>query len=239
MLLFYVRHGDPIYDPDSLTPLGEKQAEALAKRLCRHGIDRIFASTSERAILTATPTANYVKKEITTMEWCHENNAWNIYAFPNEDGNMSWPAGSMYIKKLFLNPDVLALGQQWYEHPSVKEKHDYAPGIEGLNKHVDELIASLGYEHDRVNGTYRVTKPNNERVALFAHYGFGMGFLSSLLDIPYPVLCTHFDLCHSGMTVINFRNQGGVTVPQVLTLSNDSHIFAEGLPTKYNNEIFF
>jgi len=25
----------------------------------------------------------------------------------------------------------------------------------------------------------------------------------------------------------------------VLTLSNDSHVFAEGLPTKYNNEIYF
>jgi len=29
MILFYVRHGDPIYDPDSLTPLGKRQAEAL------------------------------------------------------------------------------------------------------------------------------------------------------------------------------------------------------------------
>ena len=26
MLLFVVRHGDPIYDPDSLTPLGKLQA---------------------------------------------------------------------------------------------------------------------------------------------------------------------------------------------------------------------
>lgn len=32
MLLFYVRHGDPVYQPDSLTPLGEKQADAVAKR---------------------------------------------------------------------------------------------------------------------------------------------------------------------------------------------------------------
>ena len=27
MVFFYVRHGDPIYSPDSLTPLGERQAE--------------------------------------------------------------------------------------------------------------------------------------------------------------------------------------------------------------------
>ena len=41
MLLFYVRHGDPIYDPDSLTPLGAtrlwsifSRAERTMRKLC-------------------------------------------------------------------------------------------------------------------------------------------------------------------------------------------------------------
>ena len=46
MIFYYIRHGDPIYDPDSLTPLGEKQAEALAKRLALYGIDKIYSSPS-------------------------------------------------------------------------------------------------------------------------------------------------------------------------------------------------
>lgn len=29
MILFYVRHGDPVYNHDSLTPLGRRQAESL------------------------------------------------------------------------------------------------------------------------------------------------------------------------------------------------------------------
>ena len=33
MLLFYVRHGDPIYSPDSLTEQGQLQAEALVERM--------------------------------------------------------------------------------------------------------------------------------------------------------------------------------------------------------------
>ena len=53
MLFFYVRHGDPIYNPDSLTPLGERQAEAVSKRLAMYGIDKIYSSTSNRAYLTA------------------------------------------------------------------------------------------------------------------------------------------------------------------------------------------
>ena len=50
MLLFYLRHGDPTYNPDALTPLGHRQAEALAKRLSVYGLDKIYASTSIRAM---------------------------------------------------------------------------------------------------------------------------------------------------------------------------------------------
>lgn len=53
MLFYFIRHGDPIYDPDSLTPLGHKQAEALAKRLCVYGLDEIYTSTSNREGLPA------------------------------------------------------------------------------------------------------------------------------------------------------------------------------------------
>ena len=41
MLLYYIRHADPIYEPDSLTPLGERQAEALSRRLARFGLDEL------------------------------------------------------------------------------------------------------------------------------------------------------------------------------------------------------
>ena len=53
MILFYVRHGDPIYNPDQLTPLGHRQAESVAKRLALFGVDEIYASTSTRAMQTA------------------------------------------------------------------------------------------------------------------------------------------------------------------------------------------
>ena len=56
MLFFYIRHGDPIYTPDSLTPLGKRQAEAVAKRLCLYGVDKVFASSSTRESMTSDPT---------------------------------------------------------------------------------------------------------------------------------------------------------------------------------------
>lgn len=67
MLLFYVRHGDPVYNPDSLTPLGKRQAEAVAKRLAIYGIDKIYSSTSNRAYRTAMPLSELTKK--TLYKW--------------------------------------------------------------------------------------------------------------------------------------------------------------------------
>ena len=55
MLLYYIRHGEPIYDPDMLTELGKRQAEAAAERRAPAGIEKIYASTSSRAIQTSRP----------------------------------------------------------------------------------------------------------------------------------------------------------------------------------------
>ena len=38
----------------------------------------------------------------------------------------------------------------------------------------------------------------------------------------------------TGMTVIEFADNGGYVIPKVLTLSNDSHLYAEHIPTLYN-----
>ena len=83
MLFFYIRHGDPIYNPDSLTPLGERQAEAVAHRLSLFGLDRIYASTSNRAKLTAKPTCEMLKLPMTELDWCNEGHAWNELSLPN------------------------------------------------------------------------------------------------------------------------------------------------------------
>ena len=55
MILYYIRHGEPIYDPDCLTELGHKQADAVSKRLALYGVDEIYSSTSIRARQTAEP----------------------------------------------------------------------------------------------------------------------------------------------------------------------------------------
>lgn len=235
MLLYYVRHGDPIYSPDSLTDLGSRQAEAVGRRIAMHGIDKIFSSTSNRAVLTATPLSQIAKKEIIQLDWCNEHHVWQELTATNGDDTF-WIWGIDPTRSLLNSPEVFALGEKWYEHPGFEEK--VGKGIQRINRETDAFMESLGYVHNRETKTYKALKPNNQRIALFAHQGFSGAFLSSLLDIPYPLFSTRFDLSHSCVTVIEFPDCEGNHIPTVLQHSNDSHLYHDGLPTKYNNRIY-
>ena len=237
MLFFYVRHGDPVYEPDSLTPLGMRQAEAAAKRLALYGVDRIYSSTSTRAIETAKPTCELLKKEAVLLDFCNECYTWKEFTKEKESGR-GWLFEDEESRLLFAEKSVRDLGARWFEYPGL-EGNDCKNGVERITAEADKFFLELGYEHIRETGKYRVVRANNERVALFAHQGFGLAFLSCILDIPYSVFSNHFDMCHSGITVIEFKEEYGFAIPKILTLSSDAHLYREGLPTRYNNREVF
>lgn len=239
MLLFYVRHGDPIYDPDSLTPLGHEQARALSKRFATYGLDRIFSSPSVRAMQTAQPTCDLLKKEMTVCPWADEALAHRDFGVERPAGSRSWCFFHGDILEIFRSAEVRRLDNRWYEHPDLTQ-YDFGRGVARIDAAVDEFFLSLGYRHDRENARYEIVdKPNRERVALFAHQGFGIAFFASMLDIPYPVIATHYDFGHSSMSVIDFQQHGKYVYPKVLQSSNDAHLYREGILTGYHNVIKF
>ena len=237
MLLYLIRHGDPIYDPDSLTPLGLRQAEAVGKRLAQHGLDRIFSSSSTRALQTAQPTAEMLKMDVTVLDWCSEVHTWRELTRRYEDGSSTWCFQDPETVRLFQTPEILKLGRRWYDHPAFSGT-SYALGMERVQRESDAFFKSLGYVHNLESNSYSVLGIHSERVALFAHHGFSVAFLSCALDIPFPLVSTRFDICHSGMTVIEFPQSGDEVFPRILTLSDDAHLYKEGLPTRYGNRVY-
>ena len=235
MLLFYVRHGDPIYNPDSLTQLGEAQADAVKLRLCQFGLDKIYSSDSNRAYCTAKPTAELLKLEIEQLPWCNESIIYEEMGVDYGPGQRTWVFWNKETRLQLVKEEVRVLGKKWYEHPWF-EGTKYKQGMERVQRETDNFMLNLGYRHDNENNVYIRENKKYDRVALFAHEGFGAAFLSCLLDIPYPEFSTHFTMTHSGITVIEFSENPGPIVPRMLTLSNDSHIFASHLPLKYQNQ---
>ena len=79
---------------------------------------------------------------------------------------------------------------------------------------------------------------NNEKVAVFCHYGFGTTWLSHLLGINPMLFWSTFDINHSGVTIIEFQNRdSGYTAPKVLALSEVSHFYGDRLPMQFTNRI--
>ena len=231
MLLFFVRHGDPCYDPDSLTPLGLRQAEAIGRRLARYGVDRIFASTMKRAMQTAQPLAELLGKAIIPADFASEVHAWEGLTLI-EDGQRKWASGHPRTQQLFASEEVRALGMRWHEHPEFAGE-TYKAYMTFLAKESDAFLASLGYVRTAREGIYRAERENDERVALFAHAGFGSAFMSHVLGIPYPQYNQTFEISHSCLTVIEFKDKNGLVIPRVMTSSNDAHLYHENLPVNH------
>ena len=114
MLFFYIRHGDPIYNPDSLTPFGHRQAEAVGRMLSHYKIDEIYASTSERAKMTAAPLAEIIKKDVTLLDFANEGHAWqSLTCYSKARECNTWLFHSPEMKELFHEPELMALGHRW------------------------------------------------------------------------------------------------------------------------------
>lgn len=235
MLLFMIRHGDPIYSPDTLTVKGKLQAVALADRMAVHGLDRIYSSPNGRARETAQPTADRLGLPVGIEDWTSENHAWRDFSRVFPDGRRSW-AFSLNGADMLRDPAVLA-GKPWYEAEFLEGTNAKA-GYQRIADASDEFLARHGYVRDGL--VYRVEKPNDERVAVVCHGGFGSVWIPHMLGLPLIHYWSAFGLTHTGVTAILFKNPpSGVTVPVCLTHNEAAHLLHSAVPFEYNNSIGF
>ena len=235
MLLFIVRHGDPIYDPDSLTPKGQLQAKALAKRFAVHGLDRIYASPMIRAQETARPTSEMLSIPIQIEDWASEDLAWQEFTV-KYTGNFTHWVFFRQNTEFRQNGDELLGNGNWKEAKSVQEL-DLENCYKRLEQSADDFLERLGYRRESC-GIYKVLKPSEERVALFCHQGVTLLLTPYLLGIPPHLFWSSFDVNHTGVSVFEFKNNpNGLTSPKCISFSDCSHLLNEGLPYQFQNEI--
>lgn len=252
MLLYLIRHGDPIYDPDSLTPLGHKQAAALAPRLVPLGFDKIFVSPMLRAKQTAAPTCEALGMVPEEREFLREDALFDKMSMPlpadvlstDEDGNpciktverVRWAFHQQATN--YKTADSYHMTDDWHTLPAFAQCKSLGPAFYEFTKKSDEFLAELGYV--REGDHYRIENPKYERVAVFCHQGVSLCWLSHMLSIPPHILWGSFDVTHSGISVIKFKNyQNGITLPLCLCLSDTSHLFHADLPLKYQGKLPF
>jgi len=236
MLLYVVRHGEPDYAQDILTPTGVRQAEALGRRLSQLHFDKLFTSPVRRARQTAEPTAKLLNMDVGVEEFASESLAWQDFHRTNRDPEepSSWVFEVANYK--YHTPENRRRGDDWMDCDCLNdggEGYEPVKGMARIRENSDRFLADLGYERD--GGLYRITRPNDDRIALFCHDGFGTLFLSYVLDIPQHLWWSSFRQSFTGLTILKFKNYpSGRTCPKVLCFNDLSHLYAEGLPIPHD-----
>jgi len=233
LLLYILRHGDPIYSPDTLTQKGRLQADALAKRLASAGLDKVYSSPLGRAKETAQPTCDLLGLKYEIEEWTSESLAWKDFSMVMPDGKRRWTFSRP--GPVLRNDMTIEAGAKWHEL-DVFSQTNAREGYDRICRASDGFLEKHGYR--REGAVYRITDPNDLRIAVFCHEGFSLTWLSHLLGIPPHIFWTGFGITHSGLTLLQFYNHDeGYTVPRCLCHSDLSHIYGEGLPMTYNNTL--
>ncbi len=232
MLLYIIRHGDPDYKTDTLTERGWKQAEAVGKRIAAAKIDRIFTSPMGRARQTAEPACRLLGLEAVVEPWTHEIGDERLTTYPYGVKKSVTLVQNTYYRE---NGNMDLGYNESLECPGFKES-GMKSALEYIEKNGNDFLERLGYKEE--NGVYRILQPNEEKVALFCHGAFSRAWLSILLHIPVHMMWASFGYTHTGVTVLEFRNnENGITAPHCLCYSDISHLYAEGLDLCYDNKI--
>ena len=231
MLLYIIRHGEPGKD-GALTELGLKQAEAVGERLCKAKIDKIYSSPLLRAKQTAEPLCRMLGKEMIIEEWAHEIGEERITTFPDgERQSVSLLQNTVFRTEKNINlPFDKAFEADGFKESEMKKAVSY------IEENGDKFLERLGYKKE--NGVYRIISPNEEKVALFCHAAFGRAWISTLLHIPIHIMWASFDYSHSGVTVIEFKNNAdGITAPMCHCYSDLSHLYKNNVPAEGRFEL--
>lgn len=209
MRIFFVRHAEPDYRYDTITEVGHRQAAALAKKLAKYRIDRLFVSPLGRAQATANYIAETKGLEPEILDWLSELNgdfgkdlwAWNL-------------SGSEVLESGRL-PEL----DNWHEIVPYGQK--MLPQWRKIAQSFDKFISNFGYVRDCLR--YRAISPNDTSIVLVSHAGLILTLLSYLVNIPLPLAYIHFSCDPSSLTELVWEEYNTYAVPRIVRLNDMSH----------------
>jgi broad specificity phosphatase PhoE len=226
MRIFLIRHADPDYPNDNITPAGHLEAAALAQRMKKLGLDRIYVSPLGRAIATMRYTADLLRMSHTVQPWTAELSQCRLTLEP-------WGKQCVWDTpgELIREHEPMVSREDWHRHALFRDHPLFLETFQHLQKSSDAFLAQLGYE--RIGGRYRIVRPNREKIALFCHGGFGLWWLAHLLEIPLPLMWAGFHLPPSSVTTILFDERSDQwATPRCTAVGDTSHLYGAGLPVQ-------
>ncbi len=221
MRILLIRHAEPDYSVDSLTPKGRVEAELLSRRLVKYTIRDFYVSPLGRARDTAEYTLRRLGRTAEILPWlaefrgrCTDPDSGALH-LPWDFPPRFWSAlpgaydiGRWTDAPLFRNSDVQAVWQET---------------VDGAK----ELLARYGFRKD--GPVWRGDANTRDTIALFCHFGISMAFLGILTDVSPLVLWHRILTLPSSVTevVTEERVRGEVSF-RITRVGDISHLESSG-----------
>lgn len=219
MRLILIRHGDPNYELDCLTELGQKQAKITAQRLLKEGIQEVYSSPMGRAKQTAQPFLDASGiKNMQILDFMKEIR----YGLENDLYNQNYSPWVGVDRMANQGEDLQ--NPNWRSLPLFKD-NTATVDIDLVQAASDKWLESLGYKRQGLY--YKNIRDDDAQftLALFSHGGSSTALLSRIFNIPFPLLCASLHIPHTGITIIRFdRTPGKVSVPVVELMNDGNHL---------------
>ena len=236
MRLLLIRHGDPDYEHDSLTPRGDREALLLSRRLAQEDITYFYVSPLGRARRTASYTLDAMGRSAQVISWMREFPARVdldadpdlAEAYPDTqrgaDGrrlhSVVWDIVPAYWRN---RPEFYTM--DGWRSTQIARNSDMERIYDDVCAGFDNLLSRHGYVRDGM--LYRTEHGNNDTIAIFCHFGVTCVMLSHLWGVS-PFVLWHSLVCAptSVTEVYTEEREKGIVSFRATKVGDVSHLYA-------------
>lgn len=221
MRIVFVRHGEPDYEHDCLTPRGRLQAAAAAERLREEGIEEIWSSPLGRAAETAAAASEALGLPVKTLDFMRE-----LHWGDTDGKEMPFNGHPWDIADELARQGTDLTDPAWRKHP-LFARNIVTANADYVAEKIDEWLLTLGYRREGLY--YRCIRKDGAQktVALFSHGGSSAAAMGHMLNLQFPYACAFFHIEFTGITILRLdRKPGSQTLP-CLELGNDGRHIRE------------
>lgn len=217
MKLLFIRHADPDYSVDGLTPDGLAEATLLGERLKNIPIVKAYVSPLGRAARTAEMGLVHHTVPTETKDFLHEFRGEMVDPVDGHTHGF-W---DFYPGYLADHPDLYDR-EGWRNNDLVKE-NGIAAEYDRVIKEFDAVLAGHGYRRDGL--CYRAVRPNRDTIAFFCHFGIGAVLMSHLMNCSPMCLLQNTVVLPSGVSEwVTEERQEGIAQFRCMRMGDLSHL---------------
>lgn len=221
MKLVIIRHADPDYTIDSLTPIGWEEAKLLAPRISKLDVKEFYLSPLGRAQDTARVTLELMGRTGKTLSWLQEFPV-KVIKTGESAPNILWD----WLPEHWTSIPEFYDREKWM-HVPLFEQAGVPEKVKEVTDGLDAMLAEHGYV--REGNCYRVVRANEDTLVFFCHFGLECVLLGHLLGVSPMVLWHGFCAAPTSVTtVVTEERQQGIASFRTGMFGDISHLYAAG-----------